>query len=219
MKMLNVEVINKSDVRNNYGMCFSQQKPHELAAFMQLQPQAASVVVRNNNFAPPKDIHVLPTQNNPNYAHPHTNNKIRGETTSSSTETKLHSEVLKHTKVVTKEMSSSTKASNIKAVGSHILLQSTTSYSRITKTENELKHIKPFSVKAEEEKQWPTYSHPSKISSSNGSAHHAMSETRTKVTVNASTTPVSKYSASNAPSPHAKGKVKLTVYTLLLRTH
>jgi hypothetical protein len=98
---------------------------------------------------------------------------------------------------------------------SHILVPFTTSQSEITKTENELKQIKPFSVKTEEEKQWPTYSHTSKISSSNASAHHAMSETHTKVTVTASRTPVSNNSASNALPSHAKGKVKLTVYTLL----
>jgi hypothetical protein len=60
MKLLNVEVINKSDIRNNYWMCFSQHKTHELAAFMHVQPQAASVMVRHKNFALPKDIHVLP---------------------------------------------------------------------------------------------------------------------------------------------------------------
>jgi hypothetical protein len=221
---VNVEVINRSDVCNVYGMCFSQQKPHKLAAFMPLQLQAALGIVRKNSCALPQYIDVLPILNTPNFAHPYTNNEIPQETPFSNTEkylsnrttpNTLHSEVLSHTKVDTKETSSSTKASKIRTAGSHSLVPSTSSDSRITYVKNELKQARPRMNKGQKEKQSLSDSVASEINSCDGSDHHAGSKAHTKVTVTAPRTSVSKDSASRALPSRVEGKQKLTVYTLL----
>lgn len=220
--MFYAEMTNKSDVCNIYGMCFSQQKLHVLATFMSLQLQTASIMVRNNECTLPQYIHLLPIQNSPNFAQPHTNTEIPGEPPSSNIEkysnnettpNTSYSEEISRTKLDSKETSS---ASEITPPRSHSHISSTSSTSSITTVENEWKHAKPLSNKRQKEKHSSPGSNASRTSSSNGSAHHARSKAHSKETVTASTTSVSKDLASSALPSSAKGKHKLIVYTQLL---
>jgi hypothetical protein len=250
MKMLDVEVINKSDVSNIFVMYFSQQKPQELAAFMlselqaafmplepqaacmplepqaafmplepqaafmPLEPQAASVMVQNNNCAMPQYTHFLPIQNTTSFVYPYTKSEIPGQTPSSNIQkyssnrtspNTSYSELLSHTAVDTKEMSSSKKACKVTAAGSHSLVPSTTCASRITNVENELNQAKPFTNKIQKEKESPTHSDASEIT-----AHNARSRAHTKVADIEPRASGSKDLASSALPSHAKGKHKLS---------